>query len=1174
MRSDKMKEIKLSIDNKTVSGLAKQTILQVARENDIFIPTMCYDERMEIFGSCGLCVVEIEGSPKLFKACATEISEGMTIKTITDRVSEARKTNLELLLSKHIGDCVAPCKLACPGTTDCQGYVGLIANGEFQAALELIKEQLPLPGCIGRVCPHPCETACRRGEVDEPIAIMELKRVAADYDMMDEMFIPEIASPSGKSIGIIGGGPAGLSAAYYLVQSGHAVTIYDAMPKMGGMLRYGIPEYRLPKAVVDEEANLIEKMGVNFKNNLRIGEDIAFETIREENDAVLVALGAWVSSGLRCQGVDAKGVIGGIDFLRAITNNEPIKIGEKVAIVGGGNTAMDACRTAVRLGAKEVYNVYRRTKAEMPAEEIEITEAEDEGVIFKNLSNPIEIIKNEKGHVVKMRLQKMELGEADASGRRRPVAIEGQEEIIDVDTVILAIGQGIDPAGFDSLDLTKWNTVLSDENTLRTNLEGVFAAGDCINDGASIAIKAIGDAKKAVSFIEEYLQGNPINYHKPYYVIRDGVDQDFLEKFKKNKRPSLAHLDSEYRKSNFLEVSPGYTLEQAHEEGQRCLECGCQSYFDCKLIEYGNDYHVEPDRFKGSNPEVEIQEDHPFILRDNNKCITCGLCVRVCDELIGVSALGLVNRGFETWVEPALEQPLSETGCVSCGQCIDVCPTGALQSNIQGVKQVPYNFKETDTTCGYCAAGCQMTIESMGNTIIKTAPQDKMTSLNEGIMCGRGRFATHYGQVGERLTMPLIRNQDGILEETEWYDAFIYITKKIQGIRTRYGENAVKMAISPKYTNEEIFSYLKLAKALEAETFSFTNVIRGEEAVLASANKKIGFEALDKAEAVLLVGVLAVDNPVLKYKLSQAQKNGTEIFAINPVANGYDHIAEELIIEDDDLQIIAEMIQYIIGYYPQRKANLELRNSLKGIIPTPQAEMFAEFLLDRKNLIILLGDRFINTQEAGEMIANLYGLLIDPDTENSGILRIPIKNNSNGLNLLGVTNTADIMADAKALLNFGEDTNVNLDSLEFLMVQDTHLTDTCKNADVVLPAFSYTEVDGSFVNVTNTLLRVNQSAEAPVEFNNIEIAAVMADIMAVDIGSVCPEDIFVEIKANIPAFKDCDYKQTISRPPLTKKGKLAFKAYNEDGLLFRQVENTDYLMNMIQKQLDEVINPQ
>lgn len=1168
-----MKKIKLMIDNKEVTGLPKQTILQVAKENEIEIPTLCYDERMEVFGSCGLCVVEIEGNPKLFKACATEISEGMVIKTTTERVFEARKTNLELLLSKHIGDCVGPCELACPGSTDCQGYVGLIANGEFQAALELIKEHIPLPGCIGRVCPHPCETACRRGDVDEPIAIMELKRVAADYDMMDTMFMPEIAKPTGKSIGIIGGGPAGLSAAYFLAQFGHAITIYDAMPKMGGMLRYGIPEYRLPKAVVDEEINLIEAMGVSYKNNCRIGKDIAFETMRKEHDVVFIALGAWVSSGLRCEGVDAKGVIGGIDFLRAITNNEPVKIGEKVAIVGGGNTAMDACRTAVRLGAKEVYNIYRRTKAEMPAEAIEITEAEDEGVVFKNLSNPIEIIKDDDGQVIKMRLQKMELGEPDASGRRRPIAIAGEEETIAVDTVILAIGQGINPNGFDALELTKWNTVLTDENTLRTNLDGVFAAGDCINDGASIAIKAIGDAKKAVPFINEYLKGNHVDYHKPYFVIRDDVDQDYLEKFKKNKRPSLAHLDSEFRKNNFLEVSQGYTLEQAQEEGKRCMECGCQAYFDCKLIDYGRQYHVDPDRLKGVNPEVEIQDDHPFVIRDNNKCITCGLCVRVCEELIGVSALGLVDRGFDTYVEPALKQPLEKTGCVSCGQCIDVCPTGALRGNIQGVKQVPYQFRESDSTCGYCSAGCQVTVKSIGNSIIEAVPQDKIKSSNEGIMCGRGRFGTHFVQLGDRLTMPLIRNNQGVLEEAEWYDAFVYITKKIQGVAARHGQDSVKMAISPKYTNEEILSFTKLAKALHTETFSFSNVIHGEDEVLTKNCNSLGFDALKKADAILVVGVLAEDNPIFKYKLMQAQKNGSEIYVLNPVKNGYHHFAEEIVLENDDLDFIAEMIRYIMKYYPEKADNQALRDSVKHIKATGKAEVIAELLINRENIVVALGDRFINTKEAGETVANLLALLINPNTSNTGILRIPLKNNSKGLNLLGVTNTKAVMTNAKALLNFGEDTKTNLDSLEFLMVQDTHLTETCKHADVVLPAFNFTEVNGSFVNASNLLLKVNQSAQAPIEFNNIEIATAMAEIMAVDIGSTDPDDKLKEIKESFPDFKNSDFNQMLNRISIVKKCETTFTAYH-DGILFNEVENTDYLMNKIQKQLSEVINPQ
>ena len=242
-----MSVINLNINGKEVKGNAGQTILDIARANKIEIPTMCFDERVEIYGSCGLCVVEVEGIPKLLRSCATVASDGMIINTNTDRVKSSRKTALELLLSDHVGDCRPPCVLACPGYTDCQGYVGLAANMEYREGLKLIKEQLPLPTCIGRVCPHPCETACRRQLVEEPISIAYLKSFLADIDLAsDDVFMPELGEPTGKKVAIIGGGPGGLSAAYFLRVAGHEATIYEQMPEMGGMLRYGIPEYRLP----------------------------------------------------------------------------------------------------------------------------------------------------------------------------------------------------------------------------------------------------------------------------------------------------------------------------------------------------------------------------------------------------------------------------------------------------------------------------------------------------------------------------------------------------------------------------------------------------------------------------------------------------------------------------------------------------------------------------------------------------------------------------------------------------------------------------------------------------------------------------------------------------------------------------------------------------------------
>ena len=445
--------VNLTINGKAVQAPEGSTILEAARLADIYIPTLCYDEAVEVYGACGLCVVEAQGIPKLLRSCSAKVSEGMVVNTESERVVQSRKIAMELLMSAHDGDCVAPCQLNCPAKTDCQGYVGLIANGEYDAAIKLIKNKIPLPASIGRVCPHPCEKACRRKNVEEPINIAQLKAFAADMDLKSDSYVPECKPASGKTVAIIGGGPAGLTAAYYLTIMGHSVTVYDMMDKMGGMLRYGIPQYRLPKEVLDKEIAIIEKAGVRLVNNVKLGKDFTIKSLKEQNDAVIVAVGAWKSSSMRTPGEDLEGVYGGIDFLRAVIKGNAPEIGEKVAICGGGNTAMDACRTAVRLGAKEVYVIYRRTRNEMPADKLEIDEAEEEGVTYKFLTNPLSF-NGENGKLKSVTLQLMELGEPDASGRRKPVPIEGKTEEIELDCVILALGQKLVADGVDAVILT------------------------------------------------------------------------------------------------------------------------------------------------------------------------------------------------------------------------------------------------------------------------------------------------------------------------------------------------------------------------------------------------------------------------------------------------------------------------------------------------------------------------------------------------------------------------------------------------------------------------------------------------------------------------------------------------------------------------------------------------
>ncbi|MCL2637860.1 MAG: FAD-dependent oxidoreductase, partial [Oscillospiraceae bacterium] len=616
-----------------------------AQENNIEIPTLCHDERVEVFGSCGICTVEIGDSPRLFRACSTLAADRMVINTDSERIRRNRRSVLELLLSDHTGDCKPPCQLACPAETDCQGYVKLIADGDYSGARELIMQTNPFPASIGRVCPHPCEDACRRTLVEEPIAIASLKAFAADKCFAA---CGETLPRSGNRVAVIGGGPGGLSAAYFLRLKGHAVTVYDAMHEPGGMLRYGIPEYRLPKAILQKEIDAIVQAGVEIKSNARV----TLSDVQSEHDAVIIAVGAWVSSSMRCKGEEQNHVFGGIDFLR----EQPEIKGKTVAVVGGGNTAMDACRTAVRLGAERVYCIYRRTRAEMPAEEIEITEAEEEGVIFKFLTNPLEIVGGDAlgGPLNSIRLQIMELGEPDSSGRRAPVAVEGSEEILDVDIVISAIGQKLNPSGFEAVELTKWGTIKADEETFCTNLQGVFAIGDAVNDGAGIAITAIGQAKKAAEAVHEFLVGRgvpdaPLN--SQYLAKTEKTSNDFADE-PKQPRAKMPHRCANERRGDFKEINFGFSEEAAKKEALRCLECGCAAYFDrsCKLLKYANEYAVEPEKYAGE--------------KRGDKCIMCGLCVRLDEE-----TSGFVGRGFGVKVNHYGE--LSP-------EAYEICPTGEL----------------------------------------------------------------------------------------------------------------------------------------------------------------------------------------------------------------------------------------------------------------------------------------------------------------------------------------------------------------------------------------------------------------------------------------------------------------------------------------------------------------
>ncbi len=722
--------VNLTINGKAVQAPEGSTILEAARLADIYIPTLCYDEAVEVYGACGLCVVEAQGIPKLLRSCSAKVSEGMVVNTESERVVQSRKIAMELLMSAHDGDCVAPCQLNCPAKTDCQGYVGLIANGEYDAAIKLIKNKIPLPASIGRVCPHPCEKACRRKNVEEPINIAQLKAFAADMDLKSDSYVPECKPASGKTVAVIGGGPAGLTAAYYLTIMGHSVTVYDMMDKMGGMLRYGIPQYRLPKEVLDKEIAIIEKAGVKLVNNVKLGRDFTIKSLKEQNDAVIVAVGAWKSSSMRTPGEDLEGVYGGIDFLRAVIKGNAPEIGEKVAICGGGNTAMDACRTAVRLGAKEVYVIYRRTRNEMPADKLEIDEAEEEGVTYKFLTNPLSF-NGENGKLKSVTLQLMELGEPDASGRRKPVPIEGKTEEIELDSVILAIGQKLVAEDVSELTLNNRGNIEADPDFFTTDIEGVFAIGDATNRGASIAIEAIGEADRCARAVDAFLNGQALDTRVPYISKRDESTIDYSDREQKSRlNPKV--LAPEVRNKNFDEVSLGFTEEEAQEEAKRCLECGCREYFKCKLLKVAQRYDIMPERFKGVMPQKYTHDENAFIERNTAKCILCGLCVRSCREVMNLSSIGLLGRGFTTDVSPAFSLPLDQTNCNNCGLCVQLCPTGSLTEKFALDKQVPLDEEYTEEFVDIDGKQASVKVSRYNGKVLRVIPNDEI-SRNSGL---------------------------------------------------------------------------------------------------------------------------------------------------------------------------------------------------------------------------------------------------------------------------------------------------------------------------------------------------------------------------------------------------------------------------------------------------------
>ena len=468
---------------------------------------------------------------------------------------------------------ISPCENACPANVNVPGYMSLIAAGRFIDAFNLIKQENPFPAICGRICTHPCELKCRRGTTDEAMAICDLKRFVADYAYKNEKpYTNDIVfQKNGKRVAIIGAGASGLTCGYYLARIGYDVDVYELQAVAGGVLAFGIPEYRLPKEVLAHEIELISKVGVNINLNTEIGKDIEFNDLKMQYDAIYISTGTQSPQKVNIPGENLPGVIHGINFLKDVNLHKEVKIGKTVAIIGGGNTAIDSARTALRLGAEKVIVLYRRTLDAMPAYETEIHEAIEEGVEIMELVAPVRFVEGKDGAVSKIECTKMKLGEFDNSGRRKSVVIENSNFFIEVDMVIPAVSQYSDLpfVKSDEIGVTPWGTFVVNDNTLMTTMEGVFAGGD-VAWGPDTVIRAIADGKKAAISMDIYLGGKgKLNKGTPI-EIPEQYDSDEVVALK---RFPLEVLSVEKRKGSFDEVVLGYHKLNAMAEAMRCLHC-------------------------------------------------------------------------------------------------------------------------------------------------------------------------------------------------------------------------------------------------------------------------------------------------------------------------------------------------------------------------------------------------------------------------------------------------------------------------------------------------------------------------------------------------------------------------------------------------------------------------
>ena len=690
---------------------------------------------------CGLCV---EGCPVII---SNEFDQGVGNRKAIYMLFPQAVPKKCVIDKREERPCKAACMDACPVHTNVPGYIKLIAEGEFKEAYKLIRETNPLPACVGRVCYAPCQEVCNRGEIDEALCIRDLKRVPSDQWNIEELEVPVVAATD-KKVAIVGSGPAGLAAANDLVLRGHSVTILEALPEPGGMLRVGIPEYRLPKEVLRQEIGYIQKLGVEIKTGVQVGKDITPEKLIKDYDAVFVAIGAHGGMKLGVDGEDIPGVMEGIGFLRAANLGEKVNVGKKVAVIGGGNTAIDCARTAKRLGAKEVTIVYRRSRAEMPASEEEVTAAETEEIKIEFLTTPSRFSADNK-ELAKMECVRMKLGEPDASGRPRPIPVKGSEFTMPVDTVIAALGQvpETDFVKQSGVSLSKRGAIEIDAKTGATNIEGVFAGGDAVT-GPAFVIDAIAAGKKAARSIHQYLNEQPLepeeDWKEPEKFSQEEIE-DRKKRFPSRSKMEMREEPVKARVQDFREVALGYSLEEALEESSRCLAGQIEGCIECHECER----RCEP------NAIIYTMKDENLTLKVGAIIIASGL------GLYDISSLTEYGYGRIKNVITAMEfERLTAASGPTMG-ALKRPSDGKLPENIAFIQCVgSRDFRNKS----YCSSVCCMHATKEAMLAFEHHPGTKSTIFYMDMRAVGKRFQEYVARAKKDYNATYIRGRPGRIE--------------------------------------------------------------------------------------------------------------------------------------------------------------------------------------------------------------------------------------------------------------------------------------------------------------------------------------------------------------------------------------------------------------------------